>query len=109
MVVSALLSVSPANENSMAEGVAQALEALEEFDVEYETNPMCTVLEADSVAELFDAVEAAHEAVEGERVVTFLKIDDKRGFDGPAEEKVRSVEKVLGREARSSRSGNETE
>jgi len=84
----------------MAEDVADAVAALDEFDVSYETNPMGTVIEADDVDTLLDAVAAAHKAVEADRVSTFLKIDDKRTVDQEAREKVEDVEAVLGREAK---------
>jgi len=87
----------------MAADVAAAVAALDGFDVSYETNPMGTVIETDSVAELLDAVEAAHEAVDAERVSTFLKIDDKRTSDEPARAKVEHVEERLGRPARRDR------
>lgn len=103
MSVIALLSVAPVQEGSMSEEVASAVEALEEFDVSYETNPMGTVIETDSVSELFEAVEAAHTAVDGDRVSTVLKIDDKRAIDQSASEKVESVERHLGRNATSER------
>jgi uncharacterized protein (TIGR00106 family) len=101
MTVVALLSVAPVTEESMADKVANAVEALDGFDVAYETNPMGTVIEADSTDELFAAAQAAHDAVDGDRVSTFLKIDDKRTSDQSAAEKVDAVEEVLGRPARS--------
>lgn len=103
MSVIALLSVAPVREGSMGEEVATAIEALEGYDVTYETNPMGTVIEADEVSELFEAAEAAHTAVDGDRVSTVLKIDDKRTLDQSASEKVESVERHLGREATSER------
>lgn len=101
MTVIAYLSVAPVKEGSMAEEVAKGVEALEEFDVSYETNAMGTVIEAEEIGELFAAAQAAHEAVEGDRVSTSLKIDDKRTSDQSANEKVEAVEEALGREARS--------
>jgi uncharacterized protein (TIGR00106 family) len=103
MTVVALLSVAPVVEGSMADEVAKAVAALDGFDVAYETNPMGTVIEADDVDELLDAVGAAHAAVDGDRVSTFLKIDDKRTDDRRAREKVESVERELGRPARRER------
>jgi len=103
MTVIALLSVAPVVEGSMADEVAKAVAALDEFDVAYETNPMGTVVEADSVDELFAAAQAAHEAVDGDRVSTVLKIDDKRTSDERAAEKVTAVEEALGREAKRDR------
>jgi len=102
MTVVALLSVAPVIEGSMAEEVAAAVDALEEFDVSYETNPMGTVIEADDVGTVFAAAEAAHRAVDADRVSTVLKIDDKRTSDAAAGEKVAAVEERLGRRARSS-------
>jgi len=99
----AFLSVAPVTEGSMAEEVAKAVAALDDFDVSYETNPMGTVVEADSVDELFAAAQAAHEAVEGDRVSTFLKIDDKRTREQRAHEKVDAVEDALGRSAKRKR------
>jgi len=99
MTVVALLSVAPVIEDSMASEVAAAVEALDGFDVSYETNPMGTVIEADDVATLFAAAEAAHEAVDADRVSTVLKIDDKRDREQRAREKVDAVERELGRDA----------
>lgn len=103
MTVVALLSVAPVREGSMAGEVAKAVDALSEFDVSYETNPMGTVIETESAAELFAAAQAAHEAVDGDRVSTVLKIDDKREIEKAASEKVKAVERELGRAARSDR------
>ena len=101
MTATAFLSVSPKVEGSMAPQIAKAVDALEEFEIEYETTPMGTVLEASDVEELFAAAAAAHAAVDAERVGTFLKIDDKRTVEQAASEKVEKVEQHLGREAQS--------
>ena len=90
----------------MAPEVAKAVAALDDFDVTYETTPMGTTIEAGDVGELFAAAQAAHEAVDGDRVSTFLKIDDKRTTETTASEKVTRVEDELGRAARSD-SGDE--
>jgi uncharacterized protein (TIGR00106 family) len=103
MTVVALLSVAPVREGSMAEDVADAVAALDGFDVSYETNPMGTVIEAEDVDTLLDAVGAAHAAVDADRVSTVLKIDDKRASDRSADEKVERVEASLGRPARGER------
>jgi uncharacterized protein (TIGR00106 family) len=99
MTVIALLSVAPVGKTEMAEDVAEAVSALEDFEVSYETNPMGTVIEAESTDELFAAVQAAHEAIDADRVSTVLKIDDKRGSSESARSKVDAVEEALGREA----------
>lgn len=87
----------------MAADVAKAVAALDDFDVSYETNPMGTVVEADDAGEVFAAAAAAHAAVDADRVSTFLKVDDKRASETGATEKVESVERELGREAKRER------
>ena len=103
MTVVALLSVAPVTEASMAPEVARAVAALDDFDVSYETNPMGTVIEAEDIDTLLAAVAAAHKAVDGDRVSTFLKVDDKRTSSKSARSKVERVEEELGREARKER------
>ncbi|WP_144921934.1 MTH1187 family thiamine-binding protein [Halorubrum salsamenti] len=103
MTAIALLSVAPVIEGSMSGEVAKAVAALDEFDVSYETNPMGTVIEADDAQTLFAAAAAAHDAVDGDRVSTVLKIDDKRTEDTTADRKVAAVEEHLGREAKRER------
>ncbi|MFC4988117.1 MTH1187 family thiamine-binding protein [Saliphagus infecundisoli] len=98
MTVIAFLSVAPVVEDSMASEVAAAVEALEAFDVSYETTPMGTTIEADDAGELFAAAEAAHGAVDADRVSTVLKVDDKRASSEGAAEKVEAVADELGRE-----------
>ena len=101
MTVIGFLSVAPVREGSMAGEVAKAVAALDEFDVAYETTPMGTTIEAPDTDELFGAAQAAHEAVDADRVSTVLKIDDKRTRETSAHEKVEHVEAELGRPARS--------
>ena len=103
MTVIGFLSTAPVTEESMAGEVAKAVDAIDEFDVEYETGPMGTTIEADDVGTLLEAVEAAHRAIDADRVSTLLKIDDKRTSDRSANEKVERVEKKLGRSATSDR------
>lgn len=101
MTTVAILSVAPVIEESMAPHVAKAVEALDDFDVDYETTAMGTIIEAEDADEVFAAAAAAHRAVDTDRVSTVLKIDDKRGRDGGANEKVTAVEEELGRPAKS--------
>jgi len=100
MTAMGFLSVAPVTESSMAADVADAVAALENFDVRYETTAMGTLIEAEDAAEVFAAAQAAHEAVDADRVSTFLKVDDKRTSTAPMTAKVASVEEELGRPAR---------
>jgi len=108
MTVVAMLSVAPVIEESMAGEVAKAVAALDAFAVSYETNPMGTVIEADDIDTLLAAAGAAHKAVDGDRVSTVLKIDDKRTVETTADEKVEAVETKLGRAAVGTRDGAES-
>ncbi|MFB6113121.1 MAG: MTH1187 family thiamine-binding protein [Halodesulfurarchaeum sp.] len=103
MTVIAFLATYPVHEGSLAEDVAAAIEALEDYDVSYETEPMGTTIEADDVDELLAAVGAAHKAIDGDRVETLLKIDDKRTSEEPASAKVEKVRDVLGRDPKKER------
>lgn len=103
MTVFGMLRITPVTDEDITEEIAAAVEALEEYDVSYETNPMSTVVEAEEVDELLAAVGAAHKAVPGDHVETLLQIDDVRTKELEACEKVESVEEELGREAASTR------
>lgn len=100
MTAVGFLTVAPAQKSMSAE-IAKAVDALEGFDVEYETTGMGTIIEADDAEIIFEAAAAAHDAVDSERVVTSLKIDDKRSVEQTAGGKVNSVEENLGRPAES--------
>jgi uncharacterized protein YqgV (UPF0045/DUF77 family) len=103
MTVTASLAVSPVDDPNVdfdAE-VAAAVDALNECDVYYETNPMETTLEADSLDAVFAAAQTATEAVDARRVSTTLKIDHYREESLAVEEKVDRVEAHLDGEARS--------
>ncbi len=104
MVIVCELDILPVRKDSMSNGIVKALEALEDFDVSYETNPMGTVIEAEDIDTLFEALKAAHKAVDEERVITSIEIDDKKTNPHEnAREKVKSVEKLLGKKPKKKR------
>lgn len=105
MTVIARFEVIPVHDGSLSEDVARAIEALDEFDVSYELTATDTVVEADEVDEVFRAVQAAHNAVQGDRVITSLEIDEQRGREQHAPDRVESVASVLGREPSRKREG----
>lgn len=105
MTATAMLTVAPlddADADFDAE-IAKAVDALEAFDVRYETHPMETTVEADDLGEVFAAARAATEAVDASRTVTTLKVDHFREESLSVGEKVDRVERHLGREAGSDR------
>ncbi len=103
MTVIARFEVIPVRDGSLSDEIAQAIEALDEFDISYELTATDTVIEADAVDEVFDAVQAAHNAVESDRIITSLEIDDNRQSEQQTEDRVESVASVLGREPKRER------
>lgn len=103
MTVIARFEVIPVRDGSLSEEIAEAIEALDEHDVSYEMTATDTVIEAEDVGEVFEAVHAAHEAVEAGRVITSLEVDENRDRDQDIEGRVESVARVLGRDPSSDR------
>lgn len=99
-MISAELTVIPIGtpDTSLSKYVAVAIAALDETHVNYQLHGMGTLLEADNLENLFEAIKIAHEAVfkaGSQRVVTSVKIDDRRDRQRTIEDKVQSVEKKL--------------
>lgn len=103
MTVTASLTVAPLDDPDVDFDVevAAAVEALDDFDVRYETHPMETTIEADDLETVFTAARAATEAVDASRTYTQLTVDHFRESDVAVEEKVDRVEAHLDRPARS--------
>ncbi len=84
-MIIAQLSIAPVGkEVSVHKYVKLVLETLKKEQVKFEINAMATVIETDDLQTLFDVVEKAHNAVlaaGAERVITELKIDDRRDKD----------------------------
>jgi uncharacterized protein (TIGR00106 family) len=83
---------------SVSQYVARAIGVLEEQkDMMYEITPMGTVIEGD-LAKILAVVRKMHEGVFGEgvaRVITTIKIDDRRDRVQGMKEKVDSLKKKL--------------
>lgn len=83
---------------SLSRFLAPALKELDRRGVKYEITPMCTIFEAENAAEALDMVKAAHEAVfknNVKRVVTYVKIDDRRDIKRGMKEKAESLSKAV--------------
>ncbi|MGQ9788854.1 MAG: MTH1187 family thiamine-binding protein [Candidatus Hadarchaeaceae archaeon] len=80
--------------------VAKALEVLrKERDIKYELTSMGTIVEGD-LNKIFYLAKKMHEAVFDKnalRVVTIIKIDDRRDKPISMEEKIKSVREKLGK------------
>ena len=84
---------------SMGSYVAAAVAEINEIEgLKCEITPMGTVMEADSLEPIFEAVKAAHEAlmVKGIlRVESTLIIDDRRDKPRTMKDKVNSIKKYI--------------
>jgi len=96
-------TASPLGEGvSVSRFVAEALKAVERSGLRFQLTPMATVLEADTPKEAMEVILKAHEAIfqaGAKRVVTDIKIDDRRDEPRRMEDKVEKVKRQL-REAR---------
>lgn len=75
--------------------VVEAIRAIRKFrDLRYTLTPMCTILEG-SLDRVMEAIMEAHEAVfraGAKRLITNIKIDDRRDIKRKMEDKVKVVE-----------------
>lgn len=101
-MISAEITIIPIGTSgtSLSKYVAAAIAALEKNGIPYQLSGMGTLLQAETPDDLFDAIKIAHEAVFKEgihRVVTNVKIDDRRDRNRSINDKVQSVEEKLGK------------
>jgi len=84
---------------SLGSYVAAAVEAMNEVkSLSCEITPMGTVMEADSLDTIFEAVKAAHETLTAKgilRVESTLIIDDRRDKPRTMKDKVNSVKRQM--------------
>ncbi len=83
---------------SFSASLAAALEIVDKSGLTYRIGPMGTVLEGEW-DQVMKVIKACHEklAQEHERVITQIKIDDRKGTAHHIDDKVASVEKKIGR------------
>jgi len=93
------LSVFPLDKGGagLSRFVAGSIKIIEESGLDYEVHAMGTLIEgpADKV---FDVIRKCHESMASQcdRVVTEVKIDDRKGYRGAIRRKVKSVEDTIG-------------
>jgi uncharacterized protein (TIGR00106 family) len=99
--VIAYFSIVPVGINSTSMGgyVAAAIDAINKVEgLKCEITPMGTVMEADSMEPIFEAVKAAHEALTAKgimRIESTLMIDDRRDKQRTMKDKVDSAKKHM--------------
>jgi len=84
--------------SSLGASIAEVLKIVDASGLPYKVNPMGTVVEGDWDS-IMKVVRRCHKAVmkSGERVITTISIDDRKGKLNRIEEKVRSIEKRIGK------------
>jgi len=94
-MIVAQLSIAPVGkEVSVSKYVKLVLGILKKEQVKFETNAMSTVIETEDLKTLFDVIEKAHNAVlaaDADRVITELKIDDRRDKDATITSKLNAL------------------
>jgi len=79
---------------SVSEFLVPALKELERRGIRYEVTAMSTIFEAEDIKEALDAIGAAHEAIFKtgiKRVITLIRIDDRRDKKVSMKNKVESL------------------
>ena len=87
--------------SSIGDRLAEVLKLVDESGLPYKVNPMGTVVEGEW-KDLFKLVERCHKTVmkNEERAITTIAVDDRKGKPNRLEEKVKSIEKRLGKSLR---------
>ena len=99
--VIAEFSIAPvgSGETSVGRYVAAAINAFKSMnELDFEVTPMGTILAANNLDTIFEAVRRAHEAVMAKgikRVVSTLRIDDRRDKARKMDDKVKAVEQYM--------------
>ncbi len=94
-MIIAQLSIAPIGKGiSVSTYVQQVINVLEEEGINYQTNPMATIIETNDLITLFSIVQKAHEAVVqagAKRIITELKIDDRKDKNVTMESKLKTL------------------
>jgi uncharacterized protein (TIGR00106 family) len=94
MIIAQLSIVPIGKGTSLSKYVKQVIKTLEKENIRFETNAMATVIETENVEKLFNIVQKAHNTMitmGAERVITELKIDDRRDKEATIESKLESI------------------
>ena len=95
MIISQL-SIAPIGKDvSVSKYVKKVIEVIKKHDVRYETNAMATVIETKDLETLFNIVQEAHMTMVNsgaQRVITDLKIDDRRDKNATMESKIKALQ-----------------
>ena len=95
MIISQL-SIAPIGKDiSVSKYVKKVIEVIKKHNVKSETNAMATVIETEDLETLFTIVQEAHMTMVNSgahRVITELKIDDRRDKNATMKSKLRAIQ-----------------
>ncbi|MFH1116647.1 MAG: MTH1187 family thiamine-binding protein [Pseudomonadota bacterium] len=93
------LSVFPLDKGAegLSRYVAGSIKIIEDSGLDYEMHALGTLIEGPT-DKVFEVIRKCHEnmAAQSDRVVTYVKIDDRKGREGAIKKKVESVREKLG-------------
>jgi uncharacterized protein (TIGR00106 family) len=95
----AVFSIVPVGAgSSIGDQLAGVLKIVDSSGLPYKVNPMGTVVEGEW-DEVMTLVRKCHEAImkTGERAITTIAVDDRKGKPNRIEEKVKSIERRIGK------------
>jgi uncharacterized protein (TIGR00106 family) len=94
-MIIAQLSIAPLGKStSVSTYVKIVIDILKKEHIKFQTNAMATVIETKDLATLFQLIQKAHLAVVAagaERIITEIKIDDRRDKDATMDSKLQSL------------------
>lgn len=84
--------------SSIGDQIAEVLKIVDASGLPYRINPMGTVVEGEW-DDIMKLIKKCHETVlkTGERVITTISIDDRKGKPNRIEEKIKSIERRIGK------------
>jgi len=84
--------------SSLGDKLAEVLKIIDASGLPYKASPMGTVIEGEW-DEVMKLIKECHKSLmkTGERTITTITIDDRKGKPNRIEEKVKSIEKRLGK------------
>jgi len=84
--------------SSIGDSLAEVLKIVDASGIPYKINPMGTVMEGEW-DDLFKLIRKCHEGTmkREERVITTISVDDRKGKPNRLDEKVKSIEKRIGK------------
>lgn len=94
MIIAQLIIAPVGADISLSSYVKQAIAVLKKHGVKFQTTAMSTIIEIEDLERLFKIVSEAHQAVlqaGAKRVITELKIDDRRDANATMQSKIDAV------------------